>query len=138
MPKAKYPPRKCLNPKCPIGTFTPMRSDAKYCDNVCRSNAHFNFHKEENKSKYKIIQQQKQSEKKLQEIYLACQQQKIEFVTSEILELHKIDVFSAPETGTDQKTKNKIFWFFEYGVMGVAFEKFKIIKKSDYGRLHSV
>ncbi|MBK9415682.1 MAG: hypothetical protein IPN61_20065 [Bacteroidetes bacterium] len=96
------------------------------------------LHKDENKTKYKIIQQQKQSEKKLKEIYLACQQQKIEFVTSEILGLHKIDVFSAPETGIDQKTQNKIFWFFEYGVLGIAYEKFKIIKKSDYGRLHSV
>ena len=114
-----------------------MRSDAKYCDKVCRSNAHFNLHREENKSRYKSIQQQKQSEKKLKEIYLSCQQQKKEFVTSEILEVHKIVLVTAPETGTDQKTNNKIFWFFEYGVMGVAFEKFKIIKKSDYDRVHT-
>lgn len=138
MPKTKYPSRKCLNPKCPNGSFIPKRYDAKYCDSICRSNAHFNLRKEQNKSKYRIIQQQKHCEKKLTEIYVSCQQQKIEFVTSEILELHKIDVLSAPETGIDQKTKNKIFWFFEYGVLGVAFEKFKIIKKSDYGRLHSI
>ena len=74
------------------------------------------------------------SEKKLSEIYLSCQQQKIEFVTSEILGLHKIDLLTAPETGIEQKTKNKIFWFFEYGVLGVAYEKSRIIKKSDYGR----
>ena len=138
MPRTKYPSRKCLNPKCPTGTFIPMRSDAKYCDNVCRSNAHFNLRKEENKAKYKIIQQQKQSDKKLKEIFLSCQQQKIEFVSSEILALHKIDLLSAPETGIDQKTQSKIFWFFEYGVLGIAYEQFKIIKKSDYGRLHSV
>ncbi len=138
MPKTKYPSRKCLNPKCPNGSFTPRRSDAKYCDNICRSNAHFNFHKEENKSKYRIIQQQKQSEKRLSEIYLSCQQQKMEFVTSEILGLHKIDLLTAPETGIEKKTKNKIFWFFEYGVLGVAYEKFRIIKKSDYGRLRSI
>ena len=138
MPKTKYPSRKCSNPKCPNGTFIPKRSDAKYCDSVCRSNAHFNLRKEEYKTKYKLIQQQKQSEKKLKEIFLSCQQQKIEFVSSEILELHKIDLLSAPETYIDQKTKIKIVWFFEYGVMGVAYEKFKIIKKSDYGRLHSV
>jgi len=94
--------------------------------------------KEENKTKYKIIQQQKQSEKKLKEIYLSCRLRKVEFVTSEILEHHQIDLLSAPETGIDQKTQNKIFWFFEYGVLGIAYEKFKIIKKSDYGRLHSV
>ena len=138
MPKTKYPSRKCSNPKCPNGTFIPKRSDAKYCDSVCRSNAHFNLRKEENKTKYKIIQQQKQSEKKLKEIYLSCRLRKVEFVTSEILEHHQIDLLSAPETGIDQKTQNKIFWFFEYGVLGIAYEKFKIIKKSDYGRLHSV
>lgn len=135
MPKTKYNFRKCLNPKCPNGTFIPMRSDAKYCDNVCRSNAHFNLHKDESKTKYKIIQQQKQSEKRLKEIYMSCQQQKIEFVTSEILELHKINLLSAPETGIDKKTNSKIFWFFEYGVMGIAYDQFKIIKKTDYGRV---
>ncbi len=138
MPKTIYPPRECLNPKCPNGTFIPMRSDANYCDNVCRSNAHFNFRKEENKTKYKVIQQQKQSEKKLKELYLVCQQQKKEFVTSEILDLHNIDLLSAPEISIDKKSKKKIFWFFEYGVLGIAYEQFKIIKKSDYGRLHSV
>jgi len=138
MPRTKYPLRKCLNPKCPNGTFVPKRSDTKYCDNICRSNAHFNLHKEENKTKYKVIQQQKQSEKKLGELYLVCQQQKKEFVTSEILDLHNIDLLSAPETGTDKKTNKKIFWFFEYGVMGIAYEQFKIIKKTDYGRLSTI
>ena len=112
-----------------------MRSDAKYCDDKCRTNAHFNLHKEENKNKYKIIQQQKQAEKKLKEIYMSCQQQKIEFVKSEILDLHNIDLLSAPETGIDKKTNSQIFWFFEYGVMGMEYDKFKIVKKSEYGKL---
>lgn len=135
MPKTNYPPRKCSNPMCPTGTFIPMRSDAKYCDNVCRSNAHFNLHKEENKAKYKSIQLQKQTDKRLKEIYLSCQQRKVEFVTSEILEHHQIDLHSSPETSIDQKTNKKIVWFFEYGVMGVEYNKFTIVKKSEYGKL---
>ncbi len=135
MPKTIYSARKCLNPLCPNKTFIPKRIDAKYCDSICRSSRHFNLRKEENKTKYKTIQQQKQTDKKLKEIYLSCQQQKIEFVTSEILELNKINLLSAPETGIDPKTNKKIFWFFEYGVTGVAYNQFKIIKKSNYGRI---
>ena len=135
MPKAKYPARKCLNPKCPNGTFIPKRSDAKYCDNVCRSSYHSNLQKELNRTKYKAIQQQKQADKKLKEIYLSCQLRKLVFVTGEILELHNIDLLSAPETSIDQKTNSQIFWFFEYGVMGMEYDKFKIVKKSEYGKL---
>ncbi len=135
MPKAKYPTRKCLNPKCPNGTFIPKRSDAKYCDNVCRSNAHTNLRKEENNAKYNAIQLLKQADKNLEKIFLSCQQQNVEFVTSEIIILHNIDLNSAPETGIDQKTQNTIKWFFEYGAMGVGYEKFTIVKKSEYGKL---
>jgi len=135
MPKTIYAERKCLNPTCPQITFIPNRVDAKYCDRVCRSNHHFNLRKEENKLKYHAIQQQKQADKKLKEIYLVCQQRKVEFVSSEILEHHLIDLNLAPETGIDQKTKKRIYWFFEFGVLGVEFNKFTIVKKSQYGKL---
>ncbi len=132
MPKAKYPARKCLNPKCPIGTFIPRRSDAKYCDNVCRSGYHYELNKENNKHKYRDAQIAKNADKSLAQLYNSLQNQKKEFVTNEILQSHSISLDTSVVTDIDPKSNVRIYWFYDYGVMAVAWEKFKIVKKSNY------
>ena len=135
MPKAKYPPRKCLNPKCPTGTFTPMRSDAKYCDNVCRSNYHFMIHKVEEKAKYRLLADLKFADKKLGLFFKSCQDQNLEYISEEVIKVNRIPLNSAIQIAIDKKSNCKIFWFYEYGIMGIEKDKFKIVKKSDYGKL---
>ena len=135
MPKAKYPPRKCLNPKCPNGTFTPMRSDAKYCDNVCRSNYHFLLHKAEEKSKYRLLADLKNADKRLGLLFKSCLDQNLEYISEEVIKVNRIPLNSAIQIAIDKKSNCKIFWFYEYGIMGIEKNKFKIVKKSDYGKL---
>lgn len=77
----------------------------------------------------------KQADKKLRELFKSCQDQDLAYISAEAITINKIPLNSALQISIDKKTGNKIFWFYEYGIMGIEKSKFKIVKKSDYGQL---
>lgn len=135
MPRTKYSSRKCLNTNCPKGLFVPSRSDQKFCDSICRSNYHFQLHKAEAKAKYRIVADLKIADKNLKLLFKSCQDQNLGFVSAEVIRVNKIPLNSATQIFLDKKSNCKIFWFYEFGIMGIEKNKFKIVKKSDYGQL---
>ncbi len=135
MPRTKYPSRKCLNQNCPNGSFIPSRSDQRFCDSICRSNYHFQIHKAEEKAKYRMVADLKIADKNLRSLYKSCQEQNLEFISEEVIRVNKIPLNSAIQNTIDKKSNCRILWFYEYGVMGIEKNKFKIVKKSDYGKL---
>ena len=135
MPRAIYPSRKCLSPDCPNGEFVPERSDKKVCDDICRSRYHSQRKREANKTKYKQIEEIKKADNALKELYKTCQDKNIETVSAETLTLLNISTTSALSILVDSETGFKIFWFHEYGIMGIAKDKYKIRKKSLYVKI---
>lgn len=134
MPKPKYATRKCLNPDCPNGTFIPKRADAKCCDSICRSRYHFHKNREAIRSKYKESEGLKKADRILKDLFETCKAKKIDFVSSETLTLNHVPFNSAVSIAIDAKSNLKIYWFYEFGIMGVGYNKFKVVKKSDYGK----
>ncbi len=135
MPRAKYTSRKCLNSNCPKGLFIPSRSDQKFCDSICRSSFHFHLRKAEEKTKYRTLTDLKNADKELGLLYKSCRHQNLEFISEEVIRVNSIPLNSAIQIAIDKKSNCKIFWFYDFGIMGIEKNKFKIVKKSDYGKL---
>lgn len=75
------------------------------------------------------------ADKNLRSLYKTCQEQNLEFISEEVIRVNKIPLNSAIQNTIDEKSNFRILWFYEYGVMGIEKNKFKIVKKSDYGKL---
>ena len=135
MPKPKYATRKCLNPDCPNGTFIPKRADAKCCDSICRSRYHFHKNRAAVRSTYKEAEMLKKTDRILKQLFDSCLNKKIETVSLESLALYNVPLNSAVSIAVDANTKARIYWFYEYGILGISANKFKIVKKSNYGKV---
>ncbi|MBK6400027.1 MAG: hypothetical protein IPF75_17700 [Bacteroidetes bacterium] len=75
------------------------------------------------------------ADKKLGLFFKSCQDQNLEYISEEVIKVNRIPLNSAIQIAIDKKSNCKIFWFYEYGIMGIEKNKFKIVKKSDYGKL---
>ena len=75
------------------------------------------------------------ADKNLRSLYKSCQEQNLDFISEEVIRVNKIPLNSAIQNTVDKKSNCRILWFYEYGIMGIEKNKFKIVKKSDYGKL---
>jgi hypothetical protein len=134
MPTTIYKKRKCLNADCPNEDFRPRRSDQLYCDGICRSKHHFTRRKEELKTKYAMTENLKSTDKTLGRLYANAKNKNIQLIPKEVMDIENIPINSAIQILTDQLSGAKIHWFYEYGFTVTSDGKFKILKRSQYGK----
>jgi hypothetical protein len=77
----------------------------------------------------------KKTDRILKHLYDSCLSNKIDTVSLDSLALNNVPINSAVNIAIDANTRAKIYWFYEYGIMGIAANKFKIVKKTNYGKI---
>jgi len=128
MPKPIYEERYCLNSDCPNITFIPQRSDQKFCDTTCRTRYHFLKNRENDLTLYSDLQNLKRADGILKRLYANCLKKGIYAIPKEILEVENIPIESAIKM-TNDPNKNRIHWYFNYGITPDGEKNIRILKK---------
>lgn len=114
--KRKFQEKQCINPKClyfPV--YTPTRKNQKYCCEQCQIDAGNDRAQTANKTKYKEERLLRQYDKKLQRLYEFFVKDGRCAVWIEFFRYEKIDLTKLVHEQTNQNTRQRVLWFYEYG-----------------------
>lgn len=121
--KRKYPEKKCKNPACVPGKFTPHDRRQLFCTIQCRTNFHNDKRHHENNSTFKNERRLREMDKKLKKISTTLEKKGIKQVSQQLFEYEEVDLSLSVETNQNKKSHRQIRWFYRYGIELVDSEK---------------